>query len=155
LRAPSAILRRMANRDVFTLEEVNAKIPALRAIVREQLSRRAAIQERLSTLGDLTDDIPEDFAAAPGDSAAVRALKEELTKLVLEYRRAWQEVEAMGAVIKDPQTGLLDFYGRVDGKVVWLCWKFDEDEVAYYHALDEGFAGRKEIGASVRQRLLN
>jgi hypothetical protein len=61
----------------------------------------------------------------------------------------------MGAVIKDPQIGLIDFYGRVDGNVVWLCWKYGEEEVTYYHALDEGFAGRKEIGASVRLRLLN
>jgi hypothetical protein len=145
----------MPDREVFTLEEVNAKIPTLRGIVGEQLSRRAAIQERLASLGELTDDIPEDFSEVPADSAAVRVLKGELAKLVEEYRRGWQEVEAMGAVIKDPQIGLVDFYGRVDGKVVWLCWKFGEEEVAFYHALDEGFAGRKAIGASVRQRLLN
>jgi hypothetical protein len=145
----------MSHREVFTLEEVNAKIPALRGIVGEQLSRRAAIQERLASLGELTDDIPEDFSVAPADSAAVRVLKGELAKLVEEYRQGWQAVEAMGAVIKDPQIGLLDFYGRVDGKVVWLCWKYGEEEVAFYHALDEGFGGRKAIGASVRQRLLN
>src|SRR5580658_5535518 len=131
----------MPDREVFTLEEVNAKIPTLRGIVGEQLSRRAAIQERLASLGELTDDIPEDFSEVPADSAAVRVLKGELAKLVEEYRRGWQEVEAMGAVIKDPQIGLVDFYGRVDGKVVWLCWKYGEEEVAFYHALDEGFAG--------------
>jgi hypothetical protein len=145
----------MSDREVFTLEEVNAKIPTLRGIVGEQLLRRVAIQERLSSLGDLTDEIPDDFAEMPTDSARIRALKGELTKLVAEYRRGWQEVESMGAVIKDPQIGLVDFYGRVDGNVVWLCWKYGEEEVTYYHALDEGFAGRKEIGASVRLRLLN
>jgi hypothetical protein len=145
----------MPDREVFTLEEVNAKIPALRGIVGEQLSRRAAIQERLTSLGDLTDEIPDDFAEMPNDSARVRSLKEELTRLVAEYRQGWQEVESMGAVIKDPQIGLVDFYGQVDGNVVWLCWKYGEEEVAFYHALDEGFAGRKEIGASVRHRLLN
>jgi hypothetical protein len=145
----------MSDREVFTLEEVNAKIPTLRGIVGEQLLRRVAIQERLSSLGDLTDEIPDDFAERPTDSARIRTLKGELTKLVAEYRRGWQEVESMGAVIKDPQIGLVDFYGRVDGNVVWLCWKYGEEEVTYYHALDEGFAGRKEIGASVRLRLLN
>ncbi len=43
----------------------------------------------------------------------------------------------------------------VDGKLVWLCWRFDEEEVGFYHALDEGFAGRKPIGKGLRQRLLN
>jgi hypothetical protein len=145
----------MPDREVFTLEEVNAKIPVLRGIVQAQLSRRAAIEERLVSLGDLVDDIPEDFALAATDSTAIRVLKTELAKLVEEYRLGWQEVEAMGAVIKDPQIGLVDFYGRVDGNVVWLCWRYGEEEVTHYHALDEGFAGRKEIGVSVRQRLLN
>jgi hypothetical protein len=145
----------MPDREVFTLEEINAKIPILRGIVGEQLVRRAAIQDRLASLGDLTDEIPDDFAVRPTDSAAVRVLKGELAELVTEYRKGWQVVEAMGAVIKDPQIGLVDFYGRVDGNVVWLCWKYGEDEVTFYHALDEGFAGRKQIGASLRQRLLN
>jgi hypothetical protein len=145
----------MPDREVFTLEEINAKIPILRGIVGEQLVRRAAIQDRLASLGDLTDEIPDDFAVHPTDSAAVRVLKGELAELVTEYRKGWQVVEAMGAVIKDPQIGLVDFYGRVDGNVVWLCWKYGEDEVTFYHALDEGFAGRKQIGASLRQRLLN
>jgi hypothetical protein len=145
----------MADQEVFTLEEVNAKIPTLQTMVGEQLSRRGAIQERLASLGDLTEEIPDDFAEIPGDSAAVRVLKAELVKLVAEYRHGWHEIELLGAVVKDPQIGLIDFYGRVDGKLVWLCWKYGESEVTYYHALDEGFAGRKEIGASVRHRLLN
>jgi hypothetical protein len=139
----------------FTLEEVNAKLPELRAMVGEQLSRRATIQERLGALGELTDEIPEDFSARPDDPPEVSALKAELAMLVAAYHRGWQAVESLGAVVKDPQVGLVDFYGRVDGKLVWLCWKYDEEEVAYYHALDEGFAGRKPIGNSLRQRLLN
>jgi hypothetical protein len=145
----------MAEPKIHTLEEVNAKIPTLRVIVGIQLSRRATIQEKLTALGELVDDIPDDFVACPGDSALVRELKADLAKRVAEYRSGWDQVEELGAVIKDPQIGLVDFYGHVDGKVVCLCWKYGEDDVAYYHALDAGFAGRKPIGASVRQRLLN
>jgi hypothetical protein len=145
----------MAEQKIYTLEEVNAKIPNLRAIVGRQLSRRAIIQEKLTVLGDLVDDIPDDFAVSPDDSDLIRALKAELKQRVDEYRGGWEEVEELGAVIKDPQIGLVDFYGRVDGNVVWLCWKYGEDDVAYYHALDAGFGGRKPIGESVRQRLLN
>jgi hypothetical protein len=145
----------MPEQEVFTLEEVNAKIPQLRAMVGEQLARRATIQERLSSLGELTEEIPDDFSAQPGDTSAVRALKAELSILVAAYHRGWQAVESLGAVVKDPKVGLVDFYGRVDGKLVWLCWKYDEEEVAFYHALDEGFSGRKPIGYSLRQRLLN
>jgi hypothetical protein len=145
----------MPEPEVFTLEEVNAKLPELRALVGQQLAQRETIQERLANLGELTDDIPGNFAAQPGDTAQVRALKAELAMLVAAYHRGWQAVEALGAVVKDPTVGLVDFYGQVDGRLVWLCWKYDEEEVAFYHALDEGFSGRKAIGHSVRQRLLN
>jgi hypothetical protein len=145
----------MPEQKIHTLEEVNAKLPTLRAIVGRQLSRRATIQEKLAALGALVDEIPDDFAVHLGDSSAVRELKADLVKRVAEYRKGWDEVEELGAVIKDPQVGLVDFYGRLEGAVVWLCWKYGEDEVAHYHALDAGFAARKPIGASIRQRLLN
>ena len=61
----------------------------------------------------------------------------------------------MGAVLKDPRTGLVDFYGQVDGKRVWLCWKYGEDAVTHYHGLDEGFSGRKAIEPAMRSRHLN
>jgi hypothetical protein len=67
----------------------------------------------------------------------------------------WREVEDLGAVIKDPREGLVDFYGRVDGKLVWFCWKYGEEGVTHYHGLDEGFAGRKPILANMRSRHLN
>lgn len=145
----------MAEQKIHTLEEANAKIPTLRQILERQLSRRAIIQEKLTALGDLVEEIPDDFAVRQGDSELVRELKADLAERVAEYRRGWDAVEELGAVVKDPRIGLVDFYGRVDGKVVWLCWRYGENEVAHYHALDSGFAGRKPIGASLRHRLLN
>jgi hypothetical protein len=61
----------------------------------------------------------------------------------------------MGAVVKDPRKGLIDFYGRVEGQLVWLCWQYGEPEVSHYHGLEEGFSGRKAIVHAVKQRLLN
>ena len=145
----------MPEPEVFTLEEVNAKLPELRELVGQQLAHRATIQDRLASLGELVDEIPESFSAQPGDSPKVRALKAELAMLVAAYHRGWHAVEALGAIVKDPTVGLVDFYGHVEGKLVWLCWKYGEDEIAFYHALDEGFSGRKAIGQSIRQRLLN
>lgn len=141
---------------VFSLEAVNAMIPELQSIVARQLARRTEIEERIRTLASLSGSMPEEITPpSPGDSESVRELKRDLLARIAEYQAAWQDVEKMGAVLKDPRIGLLDFYGRVDGKLVWLCWKYGEDEVTHYHALDEGFAGRKAIGHSIKQRLLN
>jgi len=140
---------------VFTLEAVNALVPRLSTLVGKQLDMRTAIEALLVQLGRELGDVPERIVLDPADPAEVRQMKRELVVKIEAYRAGWREVEAMGAVLKDARTGLLDFYGEVDGKLVWLCWKYGESECAFYHALAEGFSARKSIGASVKQRLLN
>ena len=140
---------------IFTLEAVNAMVPELSSLVGRQISRRTEIESRLKALGELIGEVPDAIIPDDADAEPVRELKSELIKRIEEYQEGWREVEQMGAVLKDPRTGLVDFYGRVDGKLVWLCWKYGEAEVSHYHALDEGFSGRKPFRHSIRQRLLN
>ncbi len=142
-------------RRVFTLEAVNALVPRLQQLVGRQLERRTAIEALLVRLGRELGDVPERIVLDPADPTDVRELKRDLVTKIETYRKGWKEVEELGAVLKDPRMGLLDFYGTVDGKAVWLCWRYGETECAFYHALEEGFSGRKPIGQSVRTRLLN
>lgn len=140
---------------VFTLEEVNDLVPKLAPVVKRQLERRSAIEALLMKLGRELGDVPESIVLDPADPTNVREMKRDLVRQIEEYRAGWREVEEMGAVLKDARSGLLDFYGTVDGKLVWLCWKYGEDAVNHYHALEEGFSGRKPIAQSMRHRLLN
>lgn len=140
---------------VFTIEAVNALVPELEDRVRRQLERRAGIEDVLERLGRELGDVPERIVLDPADPLEVRELKRELVRRIEEYRAGWREIEEMGAVLKDPRIGLLDFYGNVEGRMVWLCWKYGETEVCWYHALEEGFSGRKPIAESIRHRLLN
>jgi hypothetical protein len=140
---------------VFTLEEVNDLVPKLSVVVKRQLERRAEIEALLMKLGRELGDVPERIVLDPADPTDVRDLKRDLVRRIEEYRAGWREVEKMGAVLKDARAGLLDFYGTVEGKLVWLCWKYGEAEVGHYHALEEGFSGRKPIALSMRHRLLN
>ncbi|MBX3186127.1 MAG: DUF2203 domain-containing protein [Labilithrix sp.] len=143
------------DRRVFTLEAVNDLVPRLSELVGRQLERRDEIEATLMRLGRELGDVPERIVLDPADPIEVRTMKRTLVEQIEAYRAGWREVEETGAVLKDPRIGLLDFYGTVDGKLVWLCWKYGESECAFYHALEEGFSGRKPIGASVKQRLLN
>jgi len=142
-------------RRVFTLEAVNALVPELAGKVRRQLERRSEIEQLLARLGRELGDVPDRIVLDPADPLEVREMKRELVRRIDEYRSGWREVEDMGAVLKDPRIGLLDFYGNVEGKLVWLCWKYGETEVSWYHALEEGFSARKPIAESIRHRLLN
>lgn len=149
------MIDRVAEVRVFTLEAVNALVPRLQTVVGRQLERRTAIEAVLIELGRELGDVPERIVLDPADPTNVREMKRDLVSKIESYRAGWREVEAMGAVLKDPRIGLLDFYGEVDGKLVWLCWKYGESECAHYHALTEGFSGRKPIAASIKARLLN
>lgn len=140
---------------VFTLEAVNALVPRLSSVVGRQLEMRLSIEALLADLGRELGDVPERIVLDPADPEDVRRIKRELVEKIDAYRAGWREVEAMGAVLKDARVGLLDFYGEVDGKLVWLCWRYGEAECAFYHSLEEGFSARKPIGASVKHRLLN
>ena len=53
-----------------------------------------------------------------------------------------------GVQIKDINTGLLDFSARKDGREVYLCWQYGEGEIAYWHEVDAGYAGRQSIEIS-------
>jgi hypothetical protein len=61
------------------------------------------------------------------------------------------EVQDYGCVIKDLDIGLIDFPTMFRGREVYLCWKLGEPAIAYWHGVDEGFAGRKEIDQDFRE----
>jgi len=139
----------------FTIEAANALLPRLRVLMQQQMERRGEIEQRLEQLSKLLGDVPSSIQIEDSDSVFVRELKQDLIERVDRYQSAWHEVEEMGAVLKDARSGLVDFYGQVDGKLVWLCWKFGEDAVTHYHRLEEGFAARKPIESTMRLRHLN
>jgi hypothetical protein len=140
---------------IFTLEEVNSLLPRLKSLMAAQMDRRSEIEGRLERLAGLLGTLPDTIEIEDRDPSHVRALKSELVERVETYQSSWREIEALGAVLKDARAGLVDFYGHVDGKAVWLCWKFGEEAVGHYHDLDEGFAGRRPIEATLRHRHLN
>jgi hypothetical protein len=141
---------------VFTLEGANSLVPRLRGIVARQHARRSEIEERLRALADETGDVPAELAPPESsDPPRVRELKKELLERISAYQDGWGEVDELGGVLKDPRLGLVDFYGSVEGRAVWLCWKYGEDEIRHYHALDEGYSARKPIDTSLKRRMLN
>jgi hypothetical protein len=60
-----------------------------------------------------------------------------------------QELQQLGIELKDFHSGLIDFPARMGNRVVYLCWKLGEPEVAHWHELDAGFAGRRRIKAQL------
>ena len=140
---------------VLTLEAANALVPRLRELMDAQTARRRDIEERIDGLTRLLGKTPGAIQPDPDDSPEVRDIKADIISRLEGYQAAWAALDEMGGVLKDPRTGLIDFYGQVDGKLVWLCWRYGEDAIAHYHQLNEGFSGRKPIEQNLRHRHLN
>lgn len=79
------------------------------------------------------------------DRGRIAQLRKELEALTLRIRQGIAEVEAFGCLVKDLDIGLVDFPSLKEGREVYLCWRLGEEEVAFWHGLDEGFAGRKPL----------
>ncbi len=71
----------------------------------------------------------------------------QVQKMVSEVNGFIQELEEIGCLYKDWNftIGLVDFPSVIDGREVYLCWRSDEDDIKFYHGIEEGYTGRKPI----------
>jgi len=117
----------------YTLEEARAALPDLRErlpLLRE--SRRALI-DASRRIGDAV--AADGGGVAGGDwFGAQQRLKTELTRLAEQ-----------GILLRDPESGLVDFPSEREGRRVLLCWRLGEDDVAWYHEADVGYGSRKPL----------
>ena len=61
-----------------------------------------------------------------------------------------QELEQIGCVFKGFEQGLVDFYGKLDGRDIFWCWKHGEEKIEHWHELEAGYQGRQPVPEVVR-----
>jgi hypothetical protein len=127
----------------FTQEEANAELDHVRPLVEQLVAVRQEHAEALERQEELEGKIrgngggipPAELAAA---TAEVDALARRLAHLV-------DEIATHGAEVKDLETGLIDFPALRHGETVLLCWQLGEDEIEWWHTVEDGFAGRRPL----------
>ena len=119
----------------YTREEARELLPLIRQWLQQMAQRRAELEKVERRLGGLM---------APGSDLGgglvntwVRTLV-ALNELLLEFAR--REIQ-----LKSLDRGLVDFPAIIDGRVVFLCWEQDEEDVEFWHELDGGYAGRERV----------
>ena len=73
----------------------------------------------------------------------------ELDLTIKELMQSIAELEDLGIIIRDIDAGLVDFPADKFGDKVFLCWKYGESEIEYWHGISEGFGGRKPLKAQL------
>jgi hypothetical protein len=127
----------------FTLEEANAAVTELRPVVERMVEHGRKLEAAQREQRELVTRI----AGNGGDMqpSDLRDLAEKIQREADAIAECAETIDAAGAQIKSLEEGLLDFPSRRDDELVLLCWKLGEDEIGYWHGLDEGFAGRQPL----------
>lgn len=127
----------------FTPEEANAALGDVRPLVEQMVRQReahlAALERQEVLEGRIRGNGGGIAPAAIADAAA------EVGRLARELARTVDAIGDHGAQVKDIDTGLVDFPARRHGETVLLCWQLGEDEIRYWHRVEDGFAGRQEL----------
>ncbi len=146
---------------LFTLDEAIALLPTVRPILEQIIDVRIRLERiardntnlhwKARTNGHA--DYSEPTGASPSASAGSRPAgpgapsegRSQQLALRDELNAELARLHDLGVELKDPGLGLVDFPSMRDGRVVNLCWRLGEPTVAYWHALDTGFADRRPL----------
>jgi hypothetical protein len=127
----------------FTPEEANGLLERVRPVAEALVAHRRAftvVAARQARLSQRISGNGGDF-----DPQEPSELAEQLEREAEAVARAVDELQRLGVLVKDLDRGLVDFPALRGGEEVLLCWQVGEDDVAWWHGVEEGFAGRKPL----------
>ncbi len=120
----------------FTLSEANAALDVIRPLIKEILRIRDEILARQPEVWPAIER-----SVGNGGNATLSKIADDFGKLDALVHKVLET----GVQVKDINSGLLDFPAWRQDHEVYLCWKYGEDQIAFWHEIDAGFAGRRPI----------
>ncbi|MEA2026446.1 MAG: DUF2203 domain-containing protein [Chloroflexota bacterium] len=124
----------------YDLGAANDRVGEVRPLLsalRDDRDAIGAAQLRLKQLGTGGADADQ--------HAQLKNEQEQMTVIVRRMERTVRQIDAWGITLRDIGAGLVDFPALANGRPIWLCWKLGEDDIAWWHELDAGIAGRKPL----------
>jgi len=123
---------------IFTIDEANALLPNVRAIV-------SRVRKVYRNLARYRDEAKKAAAASEQGGGGVEN-GVQYAQLVTSLTSEIAKLEDLGVQLKDYERGLVDFPSLREGRVVLLCWQLGEgDQLEWWHDMDAGFAGRTPL----------
>ncbi len=121
----------------FTTNEANEALPGVIKKFEYALAKKnevTKLEQQLQMSLSATDSFEEYVT-----------LKQKLNSAITKFYESVEILENTGVVVKSIEQGLLDFPSKRFNEEVWLCWKYGETEIRFWHEKDSGFMGRKPI----------
>ncbi len=120
----------------YTPKEANHQLEVVRPMVAELMTTSERIRAHQPEIWSVVEK-----SAGNGGNPT-------LSKMLPDFDRLdalLHQLQDMGIEVKDLSTGLIDFPALKDGRVVYLCWKYNEGSIQFWHEIEAGFAGREPI----------
>jgi hypothetical protein len=127
----------------FTPASANKALTEIRPLAEELVEHRRLQRDAQAEQAALAAKIAGNGGGI--DAQRLADLEAELERERIGIARCVNAIHERGAIVKDLDDGLVDFPAQREGEEILLCWRLGEDEVAYWHGLEEGFAGRLPI----------
>jgi hypothetical protein len=127
----------------FTPAEANEALAEVRPLAERMVKAKRALDEAQARRDEAARSIAGNGGAIRPHELAV--LHDELERRAAELAGLVEQVHELGVLVKDLDSGLVDFPSVREGEEVLLCWRLGEDEVAFWHRPEDGFAGRRPI----------
>ena len=127
----------------FSREEANALLETVRPLVERLVRHRQSLAAAQTKRNRVALQIGGNGGGL--DPRELLELDERIARSLAGVARSVNAIHELGAVVKDLDSGLVDFPARIEGQEAYLCWQLGEDEIGYWHGVDEGFSGRKPL----------
>jgi hypothetical protein len=127
----------------FTPEEANAALAEVRPLVERMVEQRRAHVEALERQEELESRIKGNGGGIP--PAQLAEADADVEQHAGELAHAVDDIVELGVQVKDLDEGLVDFPALSRGETVLLCWQLGEEEIGFWHPVEEGFAGRRPL----------
>ena len=121
---------------LFTVEEANSLLPKLQELLGDVAVHRDGLREKAPHLEPILKAAVSNGGGRVGSEYGVEAYNLYL---------AIERIRELGVLLKDLDTGLLDFPHERDGRIVFLCWHPPEEQIGYWHEIQAGYQGRKPL----------
>lgn len=128
----------------FTLAQAQALLPRVAESVEQAISLKASIDESEKELRAESERIRISGGALVHRDKLVGTLQKR-ESVAAQLHEVLAAIQAHGCLVKDLDTGLLDFPTLFRGEEVYLCWRRGEETIRFWHAVSDGFRGRKPI----------
>jgi hypothetical protein len=126
----------------FTLAEAESVLPRLTELMLELRVRKAEYDRFMQQVEELGQKMRGNGNLGDSELKEAQAGLEQAAEAVNSLA---EEVQEMGCELKGIEEGLIDFRAEMDGREIYLCWKFGEGRIDWWHELDTGFVGRQPL----------